>query len=93
MKIAYFHPYFYKGIVLKNRGQNQSLRYFCLGKVQKHQFSPLFLLGNRTKNRGPKLPIFQFYDTFIVQNFKNSHFCPNNYKGIVLKIGVQNGLF
>ena len=34
-----------------------------------------------------------FYDTFIVQNFKNSHFIPNNYKGIVLKIGVQNGLF
>ena len=33
-----------------------------------------------------------FYDTFIVQNFKNSHFSPNNYKGIVLKIGVQNGL-
>ena len=30
-----------------------------------------------------------FYDTFIVQN---SHFIPNNYKGIVLKIGVQNGL-
>ena len=31
-----------------------------------------------------------FYDTFIVQNFKNSHFTPNNYKGIVLNIGVQN---
>ena len=31
-----------------------------------------------------------FYDTFIVQNFKNSHFPPNNYKGIVLKIGAQN---
>ena len=31
-----------------------------------------------------------FYDTFIIQNFKNSHFTPNNYKGIVLKIGVQN---
>ena len=27
-----------------------------------------------------------FYDTFIVQNFKNSHFSQNNYKGIVLKI-------
>ena len=27
-----------------------------------------------------------FYDTFIVQNFKNSHFTPNNYKEIVLKI-------
>ena len=26
-----------------------------------------------------------FYDTFIVQNFKNFHFCPSNYKGIVLK--------
>ena len=33
-----------------------------------------------------------FYDTFIVQNFKIAHFCPNNYKGIVLKIGVQNSL-
>ena len=33
-----------------------------------------------------------FCDTFIVQNFKNSHFPPNNYKGIVLKIGVQNSL-
>ena len=33
-----------------------------------------------------------FYDTFIIQNFKNSHFCPNNYKGIVLIIGVQNSL-
>ena len=31
-----------------------------------------------------------FNHTFIVQNFKNSHFPPNNYKGIVLKIGVQN---
>ena len=31
-----------------------------------------------------------FYDTFIIQNFKNSHFTPNNYEGIVLKIGVQN---
>ena len=31
-----------------------------------------------------------FYDTFIFQNFKNSHFTPNNYKGIILKIGVQN---
>ena len=31
-----------------------------------------------------------FYDTFIVQNFKNSHFTPNNYKGIVLKNRVQN---
>ena len=34
-----------------------------------------------------------FYDTFIVQNFKNSHFCPNNYKGIVLKIRVKNTSF
>ena len=34
-----------------------------------------------------------FYDTFIVQNFKNSHFCSNNYKGIVLKIEVQNTPF
>ena len=32
------------------------------------------------------------YDTFIVQNFKNSHFTPNNYEGIILKIGVQNSL-
>ena len=31
-----------------------------------------------------------FYDTFIVQNFKTTHFTPNNYKGIVLKIGIQN---
>ena len=31
-----------------------------------------------------------FYDTFIIQNFKNSYFTPNNYKGIILKIGVQN---
>ena len=30
MKIAQFHPYFYKGIVLKIRGDNRSLRYFCL---------------------------------------------------------------
>ena len=30
-----------------------------------------------------------FYDTFIVQNFKNSHFSPNNYKGIVLKMRVK----
>ena len=30
-----------------------------------------------------------FYDTFIIQNFKNSHFCPNNYEGIVLKNRVQ----
>ena len=34
-----------------------------------------------------------FYDTFIVQNFKNSHFTPNNYKGIVLKIRVKNTPF
>ena len=33
-----------------------------------------------------------FYDTFIVQNFKVAHFCPNNYKGIVLKNKVQNSL-
>ena len=31
-----------------------------------------------------------FYDTFIVQNFKITHFPPNNYKGIVLKNRVQN---
>ena len=31
-----------------------------------------------------------FYDTFIVQNFKIAHFSHNNYKGIILKIGVQN---
>ena len=31
-----------------------------------------------------------FYDTFIVQKFKNSHFLPNKYKGMVLKIGVKN---
>ena len=31
-----------------------------------------------------------FYNTFVMQNFKNSHFSSNNYKGIVLKIGVQN---
>ena len=30
-----------------------------------------------------------FYDTFIVQNFKNSHFSRNNYKGIILKIRVK----
>ena len=34
-----------------------------------------------------------FYDTFIVQNFKNSHFSPNNYKGIVLKIRDKNTPF
>ena len=44
------------------------------------------------KNRGPKLPIFQFYDTFIVKNFKITHFSSNNYKGIVIKMGVLNGL-
>ena len=31
-----------------------------------------------------------FYDTFIVQNFKDSHFSPNNYKGIILKNEGQN---
>ena len=31
-----------------------------------------------------------FYNTFIVQNFKNSHFTLYFYKGIVLKIGGQN---
>ena len=34
-----------------------------------------------------------FYDTFIVQNFKNSHFCPNNYKDIVPKMRVKITLF
>ena len=34
-----------------------------------------------------------FYDNFIVQNFKNSHFSPNNYKGIVLKIRGKITLF
>ena len=34
-----------------------------------------------------------FYDTFIVPNFKNSHFTPNNYKGIVLKIRDKNTPF
>ena len=33
-----------------------------------------------------------FYDTFIVQIIKITHFTQNNYKGIVLKIGVQNSL-
>ena len=33
-----------------------------------------------------------FYDTFILQNFKIDHFCPNNYKGIILKNRVQNSL-
>ena len=49
-------------------------------------------VGNRTKNKGPKLPIFQFYNTFIIKNFKITHFSSNNYKGIILEIGVQNGL-
>ena len=31
----------------------------------------------------------RFYDTFIVQNFNNFHFFPNNYKGIILKIRVK----
>ena len=31
-----------------------------------------------------------FYDTFIVQNFKIAHFTLYFYKGIVLKIGIQN---
>ena len=31
-----------------------------------------------------------FYDTFIVQNFKITHFTTYFYKGIVLKIGAQN---
>ena len=30
-----------------------------------------------------------FDDTFIIQNFENSHFCQNNYMGIVLKIGSK----
>ena len=34
-----------------------------------------------------------FYDTFIVQNFKKSHFTPNNYKGIILKIRDKNTPF
>ena len=34
-----------------------------------------------------------FYDTFIVQNFKNSHFCPNNYKGIIQNIRDKNTPF
>ena len=34
-----------------------------------------------------------FYDTFIVQNFKNSHFPPNNYKGIILKTRDKNTPF
>ena len=34
-----------------------------------------------------------FYDTFIVQNFKDSHFTPNNYKGILLKMRVKITLF
>ena len=34
-----------------------------------------------------------FYNTFIIQNFKNSHFIPNNYKGIVLKMRVKITLF
>ena len=33
-----------------------------------------------------------FYNTFSVQNFKIAHFCPNNYKGIILKNRVQNSL-
>ena len=33
-----------------------------------------------------------FYDTFIIQNFKIIHFTLYFYKGIVLKIGVQNSL-
>ena len=53
------------------------------------EFYPIFLYGNRTKNRGPKSTKISFYDTFIVQN---SHFTPNNYEEIVLKIGTQNGL-
>ena len=44
------------------------------------------------KSKGSKLPIFWFYHTFIVQNFKITHFSSNNYQGIVLKIGVQNSL-
>ena len=33
-----------------------------------------------------------FYNTFIVHNFKITHFTPNNHMGIVLKNRVQNGL-
>ena len=30
-----------------------------------------------------------FYDTFIVQNFKITHFTPNNSKAIILKVGPK----
>ena len=95
MKIAYFHPYFYKGIVVKNRVQNSLESAFMILSLCKTLKTPIFpqMIIRESKNRGPKLPIFQFYNTFIIQNFKIAYFSPNNYKGIILKIGVQNGLF
>ena len=96
MKIAYFHPYFYKGIILKMRVRNNPFLAFTILFLRKSlkttTFTPISI-RELYKNKGIKSPIFQFYDTFIIQNFKIAHFTPNNYTGIVLKIEVQNGLF
>ena len=93
MKNFHFTPNNYKEIVLKIRIKNTSFSAFTILLLRKSSKTSIFTpisIGNRTKNKGTKLPTFQFYDTFIV---KNSHFIPNNYKGIILKTAVQNSSF
>ena len=47
MKIAYFHSYFYKGIVLKIRGENRLFSAFMILLVKKVRY---FLIPAITKN-------------------------------------------
>ena len=57
MKIHYFHPYFYKGIVLKIGVQNSLESAFTIllsSKTLKTLIFPQIIIRDRTKNRAPK---------------------------------------
>ena len=83
----------HKGIVLEIGVQIQRKSTFMIllsSKTLKTLIFPKIIIRNRTKKWDPKSTKISFYGTFIIQNCKMAHFTPNNYKGIVLKIGVQN---
>ena len=89
MKIAYFHPYFYKGIVLKIGVRNTTFSAFMILLVKK---LGIFLIPDYYQNLEmipePTIIIFHYiYLRYFLRGFsKNINFHPYFYKGIILKI-------
>ena len=93
MKIAYFHSYFYKGIILKIRVRNTPFSAFTILLVKK---LGIFLIPDYYQNLEiipePTISIFHsIYLRYFLRGFsKNINFHPYFYKGIVLKNRGQN---